>query len=100
MPKFSIFPTKREILEKAEVSHEAYQNARSIWAIPDEQLDDLDARGELLRRALSGQGCYAYRPAHQEQWVVWIREGPPSQEMRHHPAEWALRWHHEGEPRP
>ena len=99
MPKFSIFPRKREP-RLVEVSHEAYQNARSIWAIPDSQLDDLDARGELLRRALIGQEVYAYRPAHQEQWVVWIREGAPSKEMRHAPAEWAVKWRHEGEPRP
>jgi hypothetical protein len=99
LPKIWVFRKNAPDLVEAK-SYEAYANARSIEAIPDEQLSDLDARGELIRRALARQEVYAYRPAHQQDWVVWIREGPPSQEMRHYPAEWALKWHAEGEPRP
>lgn len=100
LPKFTLFRKKEPPLYLEAVSYEAYANALSILSIPHDQLADNEAHGELLRRALKGQEVYAYRPAHQEQWVVWIREGSPDREMRHYPAEWALKWHHEGEPKP
>lgn len=93
MPKFTLFSRKTPLTDEEE-------NALSIVAIPPEQLPDEEARQELIRRAMAGQEVYAYRPAFQDQYVVWIREGAPDQEMRHDPAEWALWWHHEGEPRP
>lgn len=101
MPKFSIFRKKQPSpLHLEAVSYEAYANALSILAIPHDQLGDDEAHGELLRRALMGQEVYAYKPAHQQQWVVWIRSERPDSEMRWHPSEWALKWHHEGEPKP
>jgi hypothetical protein len=77
----------RRVLERLERK----ANARSILAIPDEQLPDQEARAELVRRALRGQDVYAYKPVGRP-WVVWVRQAHPSQEARFDPAEWAKAW--------
>lgn len=57
-----------------EDNYYAVENAASIAAIPIEDLSDDDACGELLRRALAGQDVYAYTPAGQEEYVLWVRQ--------------------------
>lgn len=74
-------------------------NAASIAAIPADQLPDAGARLELMRRALAGQEVRAYQTRGSTQWLLWVYSGPWD-ECRHHPTEWTIQWHQEGEPRP
>src|SRR5215813_156916 len=71
---------------------EAAANAATIAEIPTEQFPDLEARAELVRRALAGYDVYAYRPAFQPEWVVWVRQRDPAVEARFDPQDWARRW--------
>jgi hypothetical protein len=91
---------KFRLFHRKSVLSEAEQNALSIMDVPLAQFPDVAARAELIRRARAGADVYAYRPAHQLQWVVWIRTANPANEMRWFPSEWSLWWHHAGEPRP
>jgi hypothetical protein len=70
----------------------AAENAHSIADIPAEQLPDHEARAELTRRALDGQDVYAYRPAFQPEYVVWVRQPDPATESRFAPMHWARLW--------
>ena len=65
-------------------------NARSIWQIPAHQLPWPAVRAALVERALAGYDCYAYRPAHQQQWVIWDRQPDPATEARFSPRRWAI----------
>jgi hypothetical protein len=68
---------------------EAEANAASILAIPLEQLSDLGARDELVRRARAGQDVYAYQPMGDPLWVVWVRGRDAWEEARFRPMIWA-----------
>ncbi|HEV2459222.1 MAG TPA: hypothetical protein VGS80_12760 [Ktedonobacterales bacterium] len=72
---------------------ECAEHAASIREIPQEQFPDAEARAELVRRALAGCDVYAYRPAFQPEYVVWVRQGRPDIEARFDPMEWARQWH-------
>ena len=70
---------------------ECAEHAASIEAIPLEQFPDTEARAELTR-ALAGQDVYAYQPAFQPEYVVWVRQPNPAADSRYAPAEWARQW--------
>lgn len=70
---------------------EAQANARSISEIPIEQCPWPRVRAALIYRALAGFDCYAYRPAHQQGWVIWDRQPNPWEEARFTPREWAIK---------
>lgn len=74
----------------------AHEHAASIRAIPRDQFPDDDARAELIRRCLRGEEVYAYRPAHQPEWVIWHYHGNPAEDCRQSPAEWARKWRGSG----
>jgi len=83
--------TMSESLDDAD-HYWAEQNAQTIRGIPLDQLTDDEAWAELERRALAGQDVYAYRPAHQEEHVVWVRQPDPATESRFKPMGWAALW--------
>ena len=87
-----MLPRKHIIPEKLG-EHERAKNARSIEAIPPDQLTDQEARDELVRRALAGADVYAYTPVGSERWVVRVRQPHPALESRFEPDEWAHLWH-------
>ena len=69
-------------------------NAASFADIPNEQMPwDSMTRSrvklDLALRALAGQDIYAYRPAHQPDYVIWDRQPDPAQEARFSPRDWA-----------
>lgn len=68
---------------------DAQENLRSIQGIPLDQLPDGPARRELLRLSATGAEVYAYRPAHQAEYVIWHFEGDPTVECRRSVSEWA-----------
>lgn len=70
---------------------EYMSNVRSIAAIPVEQLPWPAVRAALLQRARDGHDTYAYRPAHQPEYVIWDRQPEPWQESRFTPRAWALK---------
>jgi len=72
-------------------AEEAQANARSIAAIPDDQCPWPGVRAALIQRALAGHDCYAYRPAHQPEYVIWDRQLEPWMEARFTPRAWAIR---------
>lgn len=71
--------------------YEAQQNARSIQAIPLDQLPDGPAREHLIWLASNGQEVYAYRPVGQREYVIWHYDGNPAAECRYSPHEWAAK---------
>lgn len=72
-------------------AEEAQANARSIAAIPNDQCPWPGVMAALIQRALSGHDCYAYRPANQQEYVIWDRQPDPATESRFSPCEWARR---------
>ena len=56
--------------------HERRENARSIEAIPTDQLPDQEARAELIRRALVGADVYAYTPIGSQHGGIWVHQSP------------------------
>lgn len=83
-----IYPSDADALAMADL--ERRSNAISFEEIPEDQLPWLDVRETLIARALAGHDCYAYRPAHQREYVIWDRQPDPAQESRFTPREWAL----------
>ena len=68
-------------------------NLLKLLALPWEQCPWPAVRLRMLRLAIEGAEIYAYRPTHQEEWVIWFpldrnREG--RQEARMSPRAWAL----------
>ncbi len=70
---------------------EAQANARSLAAIPGEQMPWPQVRAALIYRALAGLDTYAYRPANSPRYVIWDRQPNPWQEARFTPREWAIK---------
>jgi hypothetical protein len=73
--------------EQAERMH----NAATFAEIPRTQCPWENVRLALKVRALAGHDCYAYRPAHQEEYVIWDRQPDPATESRFSPGEWGVR---------
>jgi hypothetical protein len=71
---------------------EYMSNVRSITAIPMEQCPWPEVRAALIARARSGEDIYAYRPAHQPEYVIWHRQAEPWMEARFKPRAWAIRY--------
>jgi hypothetical protein len=71
--------------------HERMHNAASFTDIPRAQCPWENVRLALELRALSGHDCYAYRPTHQPDYVIWDRQPDPATEARFSPADWAIR---------
>lgn len=74
---------------------ERMQNAASLSAIPDEQMPGNKwtrhrIKLDLELRALAGQEIYAYRPAHQPEYVIWDNSEHPGADNRYSPRAWAL----------
>ena len=80
-------PTEEEVAQ-----HFAFEHARSIMAVPEDQMPDEAQRFELIRRALAGQDIYAYTPAQSDRYLIWDRRPNPAQESRFTPEEWAQLW--------
>lgn len=72
--------------------NEIAEHVASILAIPDDQLPDADARQALVTMARLGYEVYAYRPVHQPEYVIWIRQEDLGEEARWQPDEWAAAW--------
>ncbi len=67
-------------------------NVLSICEIPPEEMPDVGALHELVRRAQAGYDVYAYIPVASRTFVVWVRQRRPDLEARFKPAEWARQW--------
>lgn len=67
------------------------KNISTILALPWEQCPWPSVRLALLRLAIEGAEVYAYRPAHQREWVIWQRQAHPGSESRISPRQWAMR---------
>lgn len=76
----------------AATREERTKNASSIADIPLAEFPDIDARRELINRAIDGHDVYAYIPVGLERHVVWVRQAHPSIEARFKPMEWARLW--------
>lgn len=76
--------------------YERMHNAASFVDIPMEQIPGDKMMRHAIKlalklRALSGHDCYAYRPANQQDYVIWDRQPDPATESRFSPREWARR---------
>lgn len=76
--------------------YERMHNAASFVDIPMEQIPGDKMMRHAIKlalklRALAGHDCYAYRPAHQTEFVIWDRQPDPATESRFTPREWAIR---------
>lgn len=67
-------------------------NLKSIMEIPWEQMPWPAVRLAVLRWAIEGAEVYAYRPAHQPEYVIWHRQAQPWMEARFKPRAWAIRY--------
>jgi len=76
--------------------YERMHNAASFVDIPMEQIPGDKMMRHAIKlalklRALSGHDCYAYRPAHQREFVIWDRQPESWEDARFTPREWAIR---------
>jgi hypothetical protein len=68
-------------------------NIRKLLDLPWEQCPWPAVRSRMLRLAIEGAEIYAYRPAHQREWVIWFPlDGDRERERdaRMSPREWAI----------
>ena len=64
-------------------------NLLKLLALPWEQCPWPAVRLRMLRLAIEGAEIYAYRPTHQEEWVIWFPLDR-NREARMSPRAWAL----------
>ena len=68
------------------------RNFESLLRIPWEQCPWPEVRTRMLSLALAGADIYAYRPAHQHEYVIWHRQADPAVDARFTPRAWAIRY--------
>lgn len=86
--------TLPDLEQRSNAEHEQFaieHNLKSLIEIPWEQCPWPAVRLGLLRLAIEGAELYAYRPAHQREWVIWQRQAHPGSESRISPRQWAMR---------
>lgn len=77
---------------RAEQAQQAHMERyfESLLRIPWEQCPWPEVRTEMLALALAGADIYAYRPAHQREYVIWHRQSDPAVDARFTPRDWAI----------
>ena len=64
-------------------------NIRKLLDLPWDQCPWPAVRLRMLRLAIEGAEIYAYRPTHQDKWVIWFPLDR-DREARMSPREWAI----------
>lgn len=81
-------PTPRLVSDAEGQQHEIERNMRDLLSLPWEQCPWPAVRLRMLRLAIEGAEIYAYRPTHQDKWVIWYPRHR-GDDGRMSPREWA-----------
>lgn len=85
-------PAQTTIPTPADEQASIEANIISLISIPLAQCPWPAVRSKLLRIAIEGADIYAYRPAHQREYVIWHRQADPAVDARFSPRQWAIRY--------